>query len=256
MGTQSGTRALRDLAHRMAPGYRSVGDMVYAVLRDALLAGAFQPGERLRQETLADAIGVSRVPVRAALLQLESDGLVTFQPRRGAVVSAPTADDVAEVYELRRVLEAYALRRSMAVMTEERLAELRRLADESDAQTEGAPFVESRKRFYHALYDGDRNPQLLEMVEQLRLKVGRYMLGWRLHGAGEHTHRDLVEAVSRADADGAERILTEHLERVRDGVLGMLRHITRAADPEPPTTPTRPVGGRRPDREMTCAPRT
>ncbi|MGH3586758.1 MAG: GntR family transcriptional regulator [Pseudonocardia sp.] len=240
MGTRSSTgvsgesSTLPELARRLAPGYRSLGEMVYAVLREALLAGAFEPGERLRQESLAAAIGVSRVPVRAALQQLESDGLVTFQPRRGAVVSAPTPEEVAEVYELRRLLEVHALRRSMASMTEDRLAELCRLADESDAQAEGARFVESRRRFYHALYDGDSRPQLVEIIEQLRLKVGRYMLGWRLHGA--RTHRGLVDAVSRGDAQAAELLLTEHLEHVRDGVLGML-------------TRTR-------ESEMTCVPKT
>ena len=105
----AGLDGLQGLASQAAVGYRSVGAMVYDVLRDAILSGVFEPGQKLRQETLAEAIGVSRVPVRSALIQLEADGLVEMQDRKGAVVRSLTVEQVTEIYELRQLLEEHAL---------------------------------------------------------------------------------------------------------------------------------------------------
>src|SRR5690348_1870583 len=89
---------LRSIADRHGRRFRTVGDMAYEVIREGILTGVFQPGERLRQDRLAEAIGVSRIPVRAALLKLESQGLVKFEPYRGAVVHVLTPDQVREIY--------------------------------------------------------------------------------------------------------------------------------------------------------------
>ncbi|GMA96815.1 hypothetical protein GCM10025881_36390 [Pseudolysinimonas kribbensis] len=83
---QRGTVHLEEVAARLTNGYKTIGEMVYEVIRESIVSGAFAPGERLRQEAIATAIGVSRIPVRSALMQLESEGLVDFHPRRGAVV--------------------------------------------------------------------------------------------------------------------------------------------------------------------------
>src|SRR5690348_7488229 len=98
----------------LASGYKTVGQMVYAVVREAITTGAFAPGEWLRQESLAEAIGVSRIPVRTALFQLEKEGLVTFHPHRGARVRTLTPAQIDEIYRLRLLLESHALRLSMA----------------------------------------------------------------------------------------------------------------------------------------------
>lgn len=220
----SRAEALQKLAGRHQEGYRSVGTMAYDILRAAILEGVLPPGQKLRQETLAESLGVSRLPVRSALIQLEADGLVEFHARRGAVVKALTADQVREVYELRVVLEVDALRLSMADMTPTRLTRLRKLARTADGKSEGAEFVDARTRFYAELYDAERRPLRWEMIEQLRLKVGRYVLGWRLVGGVEHghSHEKLVVAVASGDADTAAGVLTTHLEGVRDAVLAML----------------------------------
>lgn len=216
--------ALQRLAGRHQTGYRSVGTMVYDILRDAILEGALAPGQKLRQETLAETIGVSRLPVRSALIQLEADGLVEFHARRGAVVKALSAEQAREVYDIRVLLELEALRLSMADMPAERLERLRELGRIADAEEEGADFVDARTQFYAELYDAARRPVLWEMIEQLRLKVGRYVLGWRLVGGTEHvhSHEELVSAVASGDAAAAAEVLRSHLERVRDAVLEML----------------------------------
>ncbi|MFD4421605.1 GntR family transcriptional regulator [Agromyces sp. NPDC058484] len=218
--------ALQRLAGRHQTGYRSVGVMVYDILRDAILNGTLVPGQKLRQETLAETIGVSRLPVRSALIQLEADGLVEFHERRGAVVKALSVDQAREVYDIRTLLEVEALRLSMAEMTPERLERLRELGRAADLEEEGADFVDARTEFYAVLYDAARNPVLWEMIEQLRLKVGRYVLGWRLVNNGDHahahSHEGLISAVAAGEVEPAVEELRSHLQRVRDAVLELL----------------------------------
>jgi DNA-binding GntR family transcriptional regulator len=215
----AGQGSLEAVIARLAIGYRSIGDMVYEVLREAILSGAFSPGERLRQEALATAIGVSRLPVRAALLKLDSEGLVEFHPRRGAVVQTLTHDEISEIYELRDLLETFALRKSMARMTPQRVATLTSLAQRLDAEAEGDSFVDLRVQFYRELYDAPNAPRLVELIEGLRGNIGRYLLGWRVSGGSGHGHHaELISYVANGDVDGAEKWLRKHLKEVSAGV--------------------------------------
>ncbi|MGH3494971.1 MAG: GntR family transcriptional regulator, partial [Sciscionella sp.] len=198
--------------------------MVYDVLRETILSGAFSPGEWLRQEALATAIGVSRLPVRAALLKLDAEGLVEFHPRRGAVVRTLTHDEITEIYELRDLLETHALRKSMARMTPARTATLRSLAERLDSEAEGDSFVDLRVQFYRELYDAPNAPRLVELIEGLRSSVGRYLLGWRVSeaGNGHGHHGELIRHVASGDVDSAEQWLRKHLKEVSAGVDGIL----------------------------------
>jgi DNA-binding GntR family transcriptional regulator len=220
----SGNSSLDEVVARLSSGYRSIGDMVYEVLRQALLSGAFAPGEHLRQEALATAIGVSRLPVRAALLRLDAEGLVEFHPRRGAVVKTLTQAQLTEIYELRNLLECYALRKSMSTMTPERVAGLRRNAEVLDSEEEGEAFLDVRVRFYRELYDADNSPHLVELIEELRSRVGRYLLGWRVSGTRSHhgSHVTLIEHIERGNLDKAEEWLRKHLREVSAGVARIL----------------------------------
>lgn len=220
--TDDRTAGLQQLAAKFSTGYRSIGDMVYDILRDAILGGTLAPGQKLRQETLAEIIGVSRVPVRSALLQLEADGLVELQDRRGAVVTSLSREQIEEIYAMRSLLELHALGLSMESMTSERVARLRALATVADEELEGAGFVDARAAFYAELYGADRHPILWEHIQQLRLKVGRYVLGWRLVSADAHSHESLIAAVEAGDTESATELLRVHLESVRDGVLQLL----------------------------------
>jgi DNA-binding GntR family transcriptional regulator len=229
-----GRSSLEAVIARLASGYRSIGDMVYEVLREAILSGAFAPGERLRQEALATAIGVSRLPVRAALTKLDAEGLVEFSPHRGAVVQTLSHDEIVEIYELRDLLESYALRKSMERMTAQRVQRLRELAAQLDAEAEGDPFLELRVRFYRELYDAENAPRLIELIEGLRSSVGRYLLGWRVSDHDGHGHHSvLVEHVAAGDVAKADQWLRKHLKEVSAGV----EHILHGeVDPNEPGT--------------------
>jgi DNA-binding GntR family transcriptional regulator len=224
----------------LSGGYKTVGQMVYAVLKEGILSGAFEPGEWLRQESLAEAIGVSRIPVRSALLQLESEGMVTFHPHRGARVRTLTVDQVDEIYRLRTLLETYALRRACQSISPERLEALRLTAKQLDEQGEGGEFLDLRISFYRQLYDADRNPQLVELIEELRSHVGRYFLGIHF-SASVHHHATVVRLIAKGDIDGAEEWLTKHLDQVRIGIRYLLEEGQASGDGAEFPTPKAPT---------------
>jgi DNA-binding GntR family transcriptional regulator len=213
-----GNQEFSNLVDRLTTNYKTVSQTAYAVLREAILSGTFAAGEWLRQESLAEAIGVSRIPIRTALLQLESEGMVTFHPHRGARVRTLTPSQIDEIYRMRTVLEGYALGRAGRNVTPQRLAALRQLAGQLDDATEGgAEFLRLRIRFYRTLYDADNNPLLVETIDDLRSRVGHYYLTFKFPDT-THQHTDLVERLAADDLDGAHAWLTSHFNRIRLGI--------------------------------------
>jgi DNA-binding GntR family transcriptional regulator len=172
---------------------------------------------------LAEKLGVSRIPVRSALFQLESDGLVELRPHRGAVVRALTPRQIDEIYDIRIQLESHALRLAMASMTVERLRQLSILAREMDDVDDGDGWVDARIAFYSELYDAAQNPLLVNMIERLRSDVGRYWLRRRKVGR-EPGHRPLLEFVTAGDANAAVAWLQQHLRDVAAELRVLVEH--------------------------------
>jgi DNA-binding GntR family transcriptional regulator len=192
-----------------------VGDLAYSVLRQGILSGVLQPGTHLRQDALAGSLGISRIPVRSALIQLEADGLIDFRPHRGAIVTGLTPEQVRQIYELRILLETHALRKAIASMTPERMRRLRELAARVDEQESGDDHLAGRIAFYAELYDAAGNPLLAGLVERLRADVGRFWLRKRVVGRShEPSHARLLELVAAGDGDGAAGWLEAHLSEV------------------------------------------
>jgi DNA-binding GntR family transcriptional regulator len=217
--------AFSSIVNRHGRQFQTVGSMVYEVIREGILTGVFAPGERLRQDALAEAIGVSRIPVRSALIQLESDGLITFHPYRGAVVNRLTVDEMREIYEIRTVLETHALRKAMGSMTPEKLERLEQLARELNEVDDGEAFLAQRTAFYHELYDGDHQPQLVALIEKLRTDAGRYWLDRHVdfvRRPGERDHLDVLKFLRTGDVEGAVHWLQAHLQRVSDELLALM----------------------------------
>jgi DNA-binding GntR family transcriptional regulator len=213
---------LRAVLEHSGLRYATLGDSVLNILRQAILTGVFAPGERLRQDALAEALGVSRMPVRSALLQLDTEGLVSFHPHRGAMVRTLKPDQVREIYELREVLETHALRRTVQVMSADRYQHLEELADALDAETDGDRFLELRLAFYRELYEGERYPLTVALLERLREDVGRYWARLRVTSSGERTHRGLLRFIQEGDVEGAVEWLRDHLRHVRDELLTLI----------------------------------
>jgi DNA-binding GntR family transcriptional regulator len=197
-------------------------EIVLSSLRDAVLAGVFAPGARLRQEELAEIFNTSRIPVREALRALEYEGLVRSEPHRGFTVTRLDADEVEEVYDLRILLESHAVRLALPLLTDEDLDELEQLfarVQEADTPDHG---LAAREAFYTRLYSVTGRPRLVGLIIRLRQEVAR-ALRWPTIQHSPSIHEQFFEAVRTGDAERAVVQLSGHYRRVAMLIRRQLR---------------------------------
>jgi DNA-binding GntR family transcriptional regulator len=209
-------RALREIFERASPHHLTVADLTSAVLRMAVVSAALGPGQRIPEYAVAEALGISRVPVRSALLRLEAEGLVDRRPHRGATVAILTPEEIRDLYEARIVLEMHAIGRTVAAMTPDRLAKLEELAASLDDRGSKDSFLETREAFYRTLYAAGANEVMVDLIMRLRGQMGRYWTLQRVVHNGESPHVRLLAFVRRGDADGACQWLDHHLRQVAE----------------------------------------
>ncbi|GAA3205281.1 GntR family transcriptional regulator [Actinocorallia longicatena] len=194
-------------------------DTAYDALRRMILEREILPGARLGEAELAQALGLSRTPVREALQRLDSDGLVEVLPHRGARVARWSESDIAEIFELRCLLEPYAAARAARVgVGEAALAKLRGLCeamDEAVARGELAEVARLNSRFHTALIDGSGNGRLPAMLTSvmhapLILDTFRRYDPVTMARSMAH-HREVVDAVAARDPDWAASVMLSHL---------------------------------------------
>lgn len=205
----------------IAPGSRE--ESATEALRDAILRGDLKPGRRLGQVELSEELGVSRIPLRDALRRLEGEGLVEIYGRRGARVSSLTHKDVAEIYEMRILLESTCARRAIEALDDEGAEHLIRLSEEMDRTSEDPEAGRlARRNFYGELYARADLPRMRATVLQLRAMVHRYHV---LTDSGEHpnAHEELRDCIRNRDAERAAAVIRSHLETTRDDLIESLR---------------------------------
>ena len=145
-------------------------EAVLLEVRRLLVTGELAPGAPVRQESLAERLGVSRVPVREALKVLEGEGHVVYLPRRGYIVAELSVDDLVEVYRMRELLEAEAIRVAVPRLTPailDQLSETARAVDHAGAQGDLATMTASNRRFHFLLFDAAGLPRLARTLRQL-----------------------------------------------------------------------------------------
>lgn len=206
---------LRALAEAAAPGPRSTPVMVAEVLREAILRGILLAGQQLRQDEIARQLGVSHIPVREALRQLEAEGLVRLRPYRGFEVSELSPEEVEELYEIRIPLECQALRLAMPHLTPDDLRRAAEVLQAIDAESNPSAWSQLNMEFHAILYTPSRRQRLLNLIRTLRTNVDRYL---RLYISVMHRkeysqreHRKILEAVRARDVEAAVAALEEHL---------------------------------------------
>jgi DNA-binding GntR family transcriptional regulator len=195
--------------------HRTATAFVEATLRAAILSGRLAGGTPLRQEDLAAAFGVSRMPVREALRQLEAQALLDFVPHKGAVVTEISAADAADTYAIRMALEPAALTLSIPNLTEVEFGRATDLLHDMDVEEDPGRMGELNRRFHMTLYEAAPHPKLLTLVESQLSSFDRYL---RFHLAAkgrEHMsqedHRGMLEAARARDVPRAVEILGSHL---------------------------------------------
>lgn len=198
---------------------RTTPALVADVLRDAIMRGVLKGGQPLRQDELAARFGLSRIPVREALRQLEGEGLVTVKPHRGAVVSTLSSDELQEVCEIRIALETMAVRLAMPHLDQQTLAHAEQVLVATDREADVLEhWSKNNWRFHSTLYLPARRPRLLAMIKNLHDTIDRYlrlhvsMLNYKVKGQEEHWQ--LLEACRRRDTALAVSLLEQHIRTV------------------------------------------
>lgn len=193
-------------------------------LREAILSGRYTPGMLLRQETVAEEFGVSRVPVRQVLQVLSNEGLVKLQPRRGAVVSGFSDAEISDVFSLRSLLEPDLLRAALPLLRPEdfdALEEINARYGEAIAREEKRLYGELNAEFHLALYrraDRPMSQQVLSTLLQSSNRYTRVELGRPEDLARAHAeHTGILQHCRAGDIDQAEAALRAHIGDVQKG---------------------------------------
>jgi DNA-binding GntR family transcriptional regulator len=195
-------------------------EKAYDFLRESVLSDRLSPGARLTEEHLAKELGISRTPIREALQRLASEGLIKPLGTRGFIVSQDTRAEVEEIFEIRAVLEGYALRVICGRITDEVLEQLRQSVTDAEAALASGSLDEvfqSNTRFHdilHSLISDKR--RLYEQMVTMRKYVLRYRQGTiQSPDGGKRTidgHRKILLALELRDPDLCERIMREHIQ--------------------------------------------
>jgi DNA-binding GntR family transcriptional regulator len=197
---------------------QTLSSMTVDALRERILRGRFPEGEPLRQDAIAAELGVSRIPVREALRQLEAEGLVTFSPHRGAVVSTLSLQEIIELFEVRADIESDLLRRAIPGMTTEDHARAKEILDlyEIALQSgEVSTWGELNWQFHSTLYAPAGRQFTMGIVKNLHQHSDRY-LRMQLsltHGEtrAKTEHRAIAVAARKKDVKKASQLLRDHI---------------------------------------------
>jgi DNA-binding GntR family transcriptional regulator len=220
--------------HFLEPPH-SISDQIYERLRQKILLGEIEPGERLMQNQVAESLNASRTPVREAFRRLEQDSLVERVPQGGVRVTRLDMEAIQEVFGIRNVLEAYAVELACTRITLEEIGALKRLvgqagdllsSGELGRETKIKSLFDLNSQFHDIIYRASGNSYLMGMINSLRFIVGRLrLLGLRADSTWSRAwdeHAQLIGLLEKRDKEAAARFLKKHLvNAVSDVLMGM-----------------------------------
>jgi DNA-binding GntR family transcriptional regulator len=208
----------------------SAPDVVRDGLRKAIFDGDLVAGTQLRQDEIASRFGTSRIPVREALRQLESEGLVTLHPNRGAAVSSVSLEDVLELLEIRIGLECRALKLAIPNMVGSDFDFAAEILRGYDEEPEPQKWGEMNWRFHETLYAPCHRPKLLSMIESNYGHVGRFVrLQVSMAAGKEQPNRDhwaILDACRAGDVSKAVKLLEEHIVHTQKSLMAAMRRTS------------------------------
>jgi DNA-binding GntR family transcriptional regulator len=202
-----------DLKSGSAPS--SAWAEAYTFLRERIRSGHFKSGERIKAEDIATQLGISRMPVREAIRQLDSEGLLTIRANRGAVVTVLKPDEILELFEMRSVLEGVAIKRAIKRFDDDAFTTLEmHLVRLGRAQADPDLWIDRHNEFHDFICAQSGANRLFTEVRQLRTAVEPYLrmvLGIMQSGDAVADHQKLIDVIRKGDPDIAEAVIREHV---------------------------------------------
>lgn len=206
-----------DVNHDASDKY-SLRGRVFRKLREAILNGSYQENDELKEAAIAEELGVSRTPVREAFRQLELEGLIRIVPNKGAYVTGISASDVADIYEIRSLLEGLCARWATEKITKEKIEELEEIILLSEFHLSKEHYdqlIELDNRFHLHLYEACESKMLIHLLKdfhQYVQKERQQTLSDRARSAAAvQEHKSIMEAMRDGNAPLAEKLADEHI---------------------------------------------
>ena len=210
--------------------YLPLRDVVFQTLRQAILKGELQPGERLMEIKLAESLGVSRTPIREAIRKLELEGLVVMIPRKGAAVANITEKDTKDVLEVRRTLEMFAVEVACDRITEEQLVQLKEAAKAFEASKGSMDLIriaETDMNFHEIIYEATQNERLVQMLNNLRENMYRYRIEYlkdpNYYDSLVKEHQQILDAIESNNKERAGICMRDHIDNQQLAVISKLK---------------------------------
>lgn len=189
---------------------------VRETIRSAILNGQLAGGTRLVQSDLATQLDVSTTPVREALRDLASEGLIRIDPHHGGVVAELDEDDLREVYQIRQRIEPLALEVAMPLITDEIIDRCEKLHEAMEANPDSAHWVNLNRQFHMTIYEASNQHRVVAMVRSMQdasvMAVSARIQGLpSMREAANKEHKALIEALRARDLDRAQAVIMHHL---------------------------------------------
>ncbi|ARP97856.1 GntR family transcriptional regulator [Pseudorhodoplanes sinuspersici] len=220
------TETLKTLADRYLASRDGLPDAIARALREAVFSGVFGPNERLHQDDIATRFGVSRVPVREALMKLVSEGLAVQRINKGIRVAPLTRDDFRDVMEMRLLLEPHALQLSAPRLTAHDYDEAEAILARVEAAGLGLEAAALHWQFHNRLYVRAERPRLLSQIEALQVAINRYVLPvWRAVGLSAdwgESHQMIVDALRAGKVKVAVDLTRQQIADASDRMVEQL----------------------------------
>lgn len=202
---------------------KSLREHILIMLRDAILAGEFKPGQKLVETELASQMGVSRAPIREALQTLNTEGLVEIVPYHGTTVRQLTTTDIEELYSLRIVLESFAVQRIIAQQNPEHIDILQNLYEEMLAAANGQDVVvvsEIDRQFHDTLIELSNHSLLMSTWNSVAMRVRQVMALRNMVNDDikqiAYNHLPIINAIEKSDEATALKLLQAHIASAGD----------------------------------------
>lgn len=212
---------------KLGAQHENLDHKVYRQIKSMILEQRLKPGTKIRQEKLAEELGISRTPLVSALKKLEQERLIRAIPRRGFYVRLFSSEEMVRIFELREVLEGLAARRACQSISEDQIRKLRvffkglKLSDHARSVEK---YAEEDRRFHQFLVEIGGDELLSNILETYSIVTSSYLGGFRggLVRPPRETfpeHVAIIEAIARRDAEGAEQAARLHLRRSRERLM-------------------------------------
>jgi DNA-binding GntR family transcriptional regulator len=222
---------------------QTVTGAIVEALRERILGGQIPGGAQLRQDAIAADYGVSRIPVREALRQLEAEGIVTFYPHRGATVSELSLAEIGELFEIRARLETDILARAVPHLTDaicDRAGQVLDSFDKAFETEEVTTWGQLNWQFHAALYEPADRPRTLTIIQNLHNNTDRYsrlqLLLTRGSARAQMEHRQILALCRKREADAACALLERHILAAGNALIQFLAEHRASIEAKEPTS--------------------